>query len=518
MFHIHGLVGAALATMASGGSLVCTAGMQAGSFFGWLEMFRPSWYTAVPTMHQAVLAQARLIGRTPSKSSLRLIRSSSSPLPMHVMTGLEAQFAGTPVVEAYGMTEAAHQIACNPLPPGVRKPGSVGVATGTEIAILSPKGILAEPGEVGEVGLRGPNVTSGYLDNAEANKSAFIDGWFRTGDLGVLDDDGYLFLRGRIKEIIDRGGMKISPLEIEKVLLEHPAVAEAIAFPIPHPSLGEQVGAAVVFRPGASADERSVAGFAALRLADFKQPTRIAILDEIPKGPTGKPQRVGMAARIGWEPDGAAAGPADDFTPPLTPMHQAIARIWQSILRIERIGLHDDFFHIGGDSLSAEILAIELGRLDGSEFWLADILSAPTVEQQCALVEQRSGSRKRLRVVPIQPGRSRPPFFCVEAYPLFRALALRLGPEQPFLALNFPDVRQLSTPCTVEAIAAFYVESIRSVQPQGPYFLGGWSQAGIIAYEVACQLFAAGQQYLSGRYRGLSTADHAGAADILSRG
>jgi acyl-CoA synthetase (AMP-forming)/AMP-acid ligase II/thioesterase domain-containing protein len=494
MFHIHGLVGATLATMASGGSLVCTAGMRAPLFFEWLETFLPTWYTAVPSVHQAVLAQARQIGCSPAKTSLRLIRSSSSSLPPHVMADLEAQFAGTPVIEAYGMTEATHQIACNPLPPRMRKPGSVGFATGTSIAILAADGTLAGPGEVGEVAIAGPNVTAGHLNNPEANETAFVDGWLRTGDLGVWDGDGYLFLRGRIKEIINRGGSKIAPREIEEILLDHLAIAEAVAFPLPHPSLGEEVGAAVVLAPGAEADEESISAFAASRLASFKQPRRIFIVDEIPKGQTGKPQRIGMAERLGLEPSKPEPELVADFTLPRTTVERTIARIWQSILGLERIGLQDDFFRIGGDSLTAEILAFELERMSGNRYGLADIMRAPTVGEQRALVERPSARQERARFTTFHPAGSRPPFFCDGAGPLFSALASRLGTDQPFIALHFPDVRELPNPCRLEDIAAFHVETIRSVQPEGPYFIGGFCSSGVVAYEVARQLSAAGQR------------------------
>jgi oxalate---CoA ligase len=298
LFHIHGLIAAVLATLAAGASVSCTPGFNALKFFAWLEEVHPTWYTAVPTMHQTILSRAARNQSILEKSRLRLVRSSSASLPSSVMLELEQTFR-CPVIEAYGMTEAAHQMACNPLPPRARKPGSVGVPAGPEIAIMGADGALLPAGAVGEVVIRGSNVTGGYLRSANANARAFIDGWFRTGDQGQFDTDGYLHLTGRIKEIINRGGEKVSPLEVDDVLRQHPAVEQVVTFAMPHDKLGEDVGAAVVLRAGTNLGERELQEFAAARLAPFKLPRRIVFVTEIPKGPTGKVQRIGLADRLG---------------------------------------------------------------------------------------------------------------------------------------------------------------------------------------------------------------------------
>ncbi len=298
LFHIHGLIAAVLSSLAAGGSVVCTPGFNALRFFSWMEAVRPTWYTAVPTMHQAILARAGRNEAVIAAGRLRFIRSSSSSLPPQVMAELEETF-GAPVLESYGMTEAAHQMASNPLPPATRKPGSVGPGAGPEIAIMDDAGTLLPQGSIGEVVIRGPNVTAGYLDNPEANAGAFTDGWFRTGDQGALDDEGYLTITGRLKEIINRGGEKISPREVDEVLMDHPAVAQAVTFAMPHDKLGEEVAAAVVLRDGASGDEKDIRLFASERLADFKVPRRVLVLEEIPKGATGKLQRIGLAEKLG---------------------------------------------------------------------------------------------------------------------------------------------------------------------------------------------------------------------------
>jgi acyl-CoA synthetase (AMP-forming)/AMP-acid ligase II len=298
LFHIHGLMAAVLATLAAGASVVCTPGFNALRFFGWLDELQPSWYTAVPTMHQAILARAARNPEIVARARLRLIRSSSASLPPQVMADLERLFR-CPVIESYGMTEASHQMASNPLPPAARKPGTVGIAAGPEVAIMGTGGQLLPPGAVGEVVIRGPGVTQGYQNNQGANATAFTNGWFHTGDQGTLDRDGYLTITGRLKEIINRGGEKVAPLEVDNVLSAHPAVAQALTFAMPHTRLGEEVAAAIVLKEGASASEAEIRAFAAERLADFKVPRKLVFVDEIPKGATGKLQRIGLAERLG---------------------------------------------------------------------------------------------------------------------------------------------------------------------------------------------------------------------------
>jgi len=299
LFHIHGLMAAVLATLGCGASVVCSPGFDALRFFSWLEVAKPTWYTAVPTMHQAILARAKRNQEIIAATKLRFIRSSSSSLPPQVLHELENTF-GVPVIEAYAMTEASHQMTCNQLPPGTRKPGTVGCAAGPEVAIMDESSAELLPrGEVGEIVIRGENVTRGYENNPAANVENFVNGWFRTGDQGVMDEDGYVTITGRLKEIINRGGEKISPREVDDVLMDHPAVQQVVTFAMPHKSLGEDVAAAIVLREGATLDESTIRSFAAERLATFKVPRKILFLDEIPKGATGKLQRIGLAQKLG---------------------------------------------------------------------------------------------------------------------------------------------------------------------------------------------------------------------------
>ncbi len=302
LFHVHGLVAGLLATMGAGATVCCPPGFQAIGFFSWLASSQATWYTAVPAMHQAILARAPRNRDALASHKLRFIRSASSILFPQVLEALEATF-GVPVLNAYGMTEAAHQIASTRLPAaGLEGPASrtsVGYSSGPTVAVLRPGNEMAACGERGEVVLRGEQIIGGYLSPPAANSTAYWNGWFRTGDEGYLDADGALTLTGRLKEIINCGGEKISPLEVEEALLLEPPVSQAVAFAVPHPMLGEEVAAAVVLKEGLeSVGERALIDALAKRLAHYKVPRSIRFVDEIPKGATGKIQRIGMAERL----------------------------------------------------------------------------------------------------------------------------------------------------------------------------------------------------------------------------
>ena len=287
LFHVHGIVASLLAALLAGGTVVVPSRFSANGFWPMAQKYGVSWFTAVPSMHQALMA--RSANQAPAiPDSLRFIRSCSSPLTADVMLSMEDRF-GVPVLEAYGMTEAAHQMTSNPLPPGNRRPGSVGPGTGVDVAIMDETGRLLSEGDRGEVVIRGRNVIDGYEDNPQANADSFTDGWFRTGDEGTLDGRGYLTLTGRLKELINRSGEKISPWELDQVLMAHPAVAEAVCFAAPHPMHGEEPAAAVVL--SAEASERDLIRHCRDRVAAFKAPRKIHILDQIPKTATGKVQR-----------------------------------------------------------------------------------------------------------------------------------------------------------------------------------------------------------------------------------
>jgi acyl-CoA synthetase (AMP-forming)/AMP-acid ligase II/acyl carrier protein len=387
LFHIHGLIGATLASIAAGAGIVCTPGFYALDFFQWMEEFRPTWYTAVPTMHQAILSRAASHTKIIRKNPLRFIRSSSSALSTQTLMQLETAF-GAPVIEAYGMTEASHQMATSPLPPATRKPGSVGVAAGIEIAIMDEAGNLVPSVGTGEIVIRGASVMSGYENNQSANESAFTDGWFRTGDQGILDSDNYLFITGRLKEIINRGGEKISPREVDEVLLEHPAVAQAVTFAVPHPELGEEVAAAIVLRENALVTEAELRSHAAQRLVYFKVPRQVLLLDEIPKGATGKLQRIGLAEKLGVT--ALARTPVErqaDYVSPRTQLEVILAKLWSEILEVPRVGVKDHFFYLGGDSMLATRLISKLREAVQVELPLASVFETPTLGDMASELE-----------------------------------------------------------------------------------------------------------------------------------
>jgi acyl-CoA synthetase (AMP-forming)/AMP-acid ligase II/acyl carrier protein len=389
LFHIHGLVAAVLASLYVGAAIVATPGFVATEFFHWLDRFQPTWYTAVPTIHQTVLDRASEADEVIARTPLRFVRSSSASLAPRVMARLQDTF-GVPVVEAYGMTEAAHQIACNPLPPGTRKPGTVGPPAGPEVAILTDGGVASNPGVEGEVVVRGPNVTSGYLASEEVNVAAFVDGWFRTGDLGSLDEDGYLRLTGRSKEMINRGGETIAPREIDDLLLDHPGVRQALAFAVPDRRLGEQVAAVVVPESGADLDELSLRRWMEERLSTAKVPRRILFMDSIPRGPTGKLQRIGLAERLGLsdlddldDPE----SPTPTATRPLTPIEEFLASLWAEVLDLPEVGTDDRFLDLGGDSMLATRLLARVREALDLEVSMVEFFDRPTVAAQASLIE-----------------------------------------------------------------------------------------------------------------------------------
>ena len=419
LFHIHGLMGALLSSMSAGASVVCSPGFDAERFFEWLDRYEPTWYTAVPTMHQAVLTRVAHHRDVVARRQLRLIRSSSASLPPTVMAELEAAFR-TQVIESYGMTEASHQMASNPLAPKPRKPGSVGLAAGPEVAIMDTAGNLLPKGSSGEIVIRGPNVTGGYEANPAANASAFTQGWFRTGDQGAFDEDGYLFLTGRLKEMINRGGEKIAPREIDDVLLQHPNVAQALSFAMPHPTLGEDVGAVVVVR-GDGITPAEIREFAAERLAAFKVPAQVLIVDEIPKGPTGKPQRIGLAEKLA---DKLAAARNQDSTQARNATELQLVEIWRELLRTDQFGVRDNFFLIGGDSLATATLLTAIEARFGAAIPIDAFLQSPTIETLSGLIDNRADAGKGATAVPPAGKSTEDRFFSGMRNRLFQILAL----------------------------------------------------------------------------------------------
>ncbi|SHK59228.1 Acyl-CoA synthetase (AMP-forming)/AMP-acid ligase II [Bradyrhizobium lablabi] len=457
LFHGHGFNATVLTSLAAGASVVCTPGCDVNSFFAWLAFFQPTWYSAVPTMHQAILAHARRNRLRVTDGELRFVRSSSAPLPPRVFTELEWTF-GTPVIEFYGMTETASSpIACNPLPPWQRKAGSVGIKVGLDVAIMDEGGALVSRGQRGQVVVRGASVMSGYDGNEMATHAAFSGDWFKTGDLGFFDDDGYLFLVGRIGELINRGGEKVAPKEVDEVLLEHPAVEEAVTFSVPHSTLGEDVASAIVLRPDAVATAKDIRQFAIGRMADFKVPRQILIVREIPKGPTGKVQRIGLAAKLGVATSGALPRA---FVAPRTVLEKVLAKHWAEILQVEQIGIHDDFFGSGGDSLLATDVLAHVYNITRVELDVARFVEGPTIAEVAHHLErlvhagQASQPSSAIVRVPRENGTAAASIAQERLWKLQHAL-----PDIPFFNILYP--LRLISPCDVAVLERSINEIVR---------------------------------------------------------
>jgi len=487
LFHIHGLAAALLASLEVQASVICTDGIYAQHFFDWLRDTSPTWYTAVPTMHQGILSRARELGEAARNAKLRFIRSSSAALPPIVLSGLEESF-GSPVLEAYGMTEASHQMTSNPLPPRQHKPGFVGLAAGPEVAIMNAEGNFLPAGDVGEVVIRGPNVTAGYINNEDANRTAFINGWFRTGDQGRFDEEGYLCLTGRLKELINRGGEKISPREIDEALLAHPDVKQALAFAIPHAQLGEEVGAAIELHPNSSATAASLRSFASQRLAHFKVPRIIHIVDAIPKGPTGKLQRIGLSAKLGITP--LDDKKLNNFEAPLPGVETTIAALWKQLLPDARCGRHDRFEALGGDSLLAVRMITELAESLGQDIpYEAFVAEATIAALAKALATQPGRASTLFQTLKSSPGA--PTLFC---FPGHDGTLLGLTRMAKFIdasiAIEALDLDKLNPGETLQTHAEICAAEILRLLPQGPYQLAGVCFGGCLAFEVAQRIAA----------------------------
>lgn len=380
LFHIHGLIGVLVSSLTAGGSVICPPGFEGDRFWDWLEAFSPTWYSAVPTIHQSILDRIPSTFDNTKLQSLRFIRSSSAALPPQVMEALETRL-NVPVIEAYGMTEAAHQMASNPLPPARRQPGSVGKAAGPEVAIMDELGNLVPQGTIGEVVIRGNNVISGYENNSEANAKAFTNGWFRTGDRGYFDANCYLYLQGRLKEIINRGGEKIAPQEVDNVLMELSGVRQAVTFAVPHPTLGEDVASAVVLKSAARISPVEIRRFLFDRIADFKVPSQVIIVEEIPKGATGKLQRIGLFEKLKDRLQ-------TDLILPRTELEEKISNIFTEVLKLENIGICDNFFALGGDSLTGTQVASRMNAQFRINLVNVEIFRKPTIAELAEAIEQ----------------------------------------------------------------------------------------------------------------------------------
>jgi acyl-CoA synthetase (AMP-forming)/AMP-acid ligase II/thioesterase domain-containing protein len=501
---LHHIAGVALA-VASISADSCTRiapGLAAPALFDVIDDFRPTLLWATPALLAELLTVGRRIGFNKDRVPLRAIRCGAAAMDPEL--GREAEeFFGAPVIETYGMTEAASQITCSPLPPAARKPGSAGLPAGPEVRIRHAAGEIAVAGQEGEIEVRGPSVCSGYED-AEANVGSLRDGWLSTGDLGYLDVDGFLFVTGRCKEQIKRAGETISPVEIERVLLRHPAVREAAVFGIPDRKLGESVGAAVVFAPGTSCDAAQLRAFAAENLSDVKVPLRVVVVDEIPRTASGKIQRASMAERLGLAHQAAPARPG--FIEPRDAVERELTAIWQEVLKIDRLGVNDDFYALGGGSLAVMRMLAAVQERYGAGNRLAErveFFARPTIAHQAASL--RAALEQRPAEAPIAEGVQRLSngqgllsLFCVPGaradVSYFAAMARYAAPHRSIYGIwNFSCFAR-GAGASVEDLAAELITRVRTVQPMGPYLLGGHCYGGILAYEMSQQLRSAGEK------------------------
>lgn len=495
--YAHGLYSGVITPLAGGGSAIVPHQFDEATFLSCLRELSPTWYTAGATHHRAILGWLRRAAADMPAHSLRFARSGAASLPRATREELEA-LLGVPVVEAYGSSETGI-ITANP-PHGHRKPGSVGVSTEMDFEVRDEHGAVVPPGVPGEVLVRGPEVFSGYEGDEELNRRSFSDGWFRSGDRAVLDEDGYLTLAGRIDELINRGGEKVSPVEVERVLLERDGVAEAVVFAVPHPSLGAEVAAAVRLRPGSAAGEAELRRSLAQHLAPFKVPRRIVVVSELPTGPTGKPVRAELAERLGLTgntedpPEHERAGPLEEI----------LAGFWGEALERGDVRPDDDFFQLGGDSLSAVELLAALEEELHVSLGLDDLIEAPTPRRLARNMARGSyldahRPEAGRDVIGVNTTGAKPPLFAVGGRPGYALRTLLVGrdvdPDRPVLGLQPPGMDWKGTGVrTLPQIAAHYLELVRAAQPAGPYRLLGISFGGLVVFEMALQLEDAGEE------------------------
>ena len=521
-FHVGGLVDLLLVPLASGGAVICAGGFNAELFYELVASKKPTWFQGVPTTLNDLAVYAKRYYVNLRAGPLRFIRSVASSLSPMLMQEIEDLF-GVPVLQTFGMTEAGPLITTNQMGQGKRKPGSVGQSCGPDIRIVSPEGRDLPPGKTGEIVIRGANVISGYEDAPEANAHSFRDGWFHTGDTGYLDDESFLYLTGRIKEMINRGGEKITPQEIDDILLMHPAISQAASFSVKHRTLGEDVGAAVVLRTPGSINDSDIRAFVADHLATFKVPQKVIILDKMPRDPIGKINRLSLAllAEAQSVKKSSEAGNASE---------QRVAAIWSEELELAEVDLDSNFFAVGGDSLSALRILLSIEESFGRQLPPNVFSTHGTVRKMTGLMMEEAtafsagvsalspnqegrpseAQIRRMAVVmgagqiPViessptikianPDGKKKPLVFCFNSPDREMAgLVPFLDPEQPLLGL-FSGSRQLpNTDDMIQKIAAHYTDKILEIYPGGDFSLGGTCRGARITHQILRNLLQRG--------------------------
>jgi acyl-CoA synthetase (AMP-forming)/AMP-acid ligase II/acyl carrier protein len=498
VFYSHGLKVTVFTPLLTGGTVAFPTDASKFDYEEWFGFLKPTWYSAGPTLHRLIFDKTQFRANLATRHSLRFVLSGGAPLPRNVLEGLQNTL-GVPVVEHYGSSECA-QISANLPSPGRSKPGTCGVPTPNTIAIVGDDGRPLPSSKLGEILVGGPTVISGYLDAPELNRECFLDGWFRSGDIGSIDADGFLTLHGRKNDVINRGGEKISPAEIDEALMRHPAIMEAAAFSVPHPRLGEDVVAAVVLRPGLMTTPVALRKYLQELVAPFKVPRRIVIRDQLPKGATGKVLRRRLTES--WQEKAAAEG----LVPELLVENKSVdgklinqmTELWERLLRIEPVSLDDDFFEKGGDSLLVMEMLAELEACTGLTIPSSILFEATTIRQLAQKLSDRGSLEPKYLIEMNSSGGQLPLIFFHGEFNTFGryaiSLAKLLGSDQPLFVVAPHGTGDEPIPSSIEAMAADRLPLIMKAQPEGPYRLGGKCLGGIVAFEVARMLVAAGKK------------------------
>ena len=485
--NFHCLKIAVFTPLLTGGSVAFPTDVTNFDYLEWFGAMRPTWYSTDPTQHRLVFEQTKIRTDIQATHSLRFVLSEGGQLRREVREGLQ-EALGVPVLEHYGSSEAA-LIAANLPPPGPNKPGTMGVPWPETLIIADEEGKRLPPETVGEVLVRGPTVIAGYIDAPETNRASFIDGWLRTGDIASLDEDGFLTL---CEDLINLGDEKVSPTEIDEALIAHAAVADAMAFSVPHSRLGEDVAVAVVLRPGTSVSPHDLRAYLSKRLSPFKVPRRVFVVDQLPTGATGRVLRQHLSETLGTATFSVV--PSLSVTNNLSAQ---LLQIWEKLLEMPPITVDDDFFENGLDSLLAQQMLIEIERVTGRSIPNSILFEASTVRK----LSQRLSEDLQLQsspLIPIHPNGRRTPFIFFHGDPLgghyTRKLANLLGSEQPLFVVSPHGFDKRPMPASIEAMAVDRLPSILKAQPRGPYKLGGYCAGGMVAFETARLLVEAGEK------------------------
>jgi 4-hydroxybenzoyl-CoA reductase gamma subunit len=491
VYYSHGLKVTVFTPLLTGGTVAFPADPSQFDYSEWFGTLRPTWYSAGPTLHRLIFDKTESIADAKTKHSLRFVLSGGAPLPRNILEGLQCAL-DVPVVEHYGSSEAA-QIAANLPSPGRSKVGTCGIPWPGTVMIVDEDGRRLPAGEQGEILIGGPTLISGYLDAPELNRACFVDGWFKTGDIGSLDNDGFLILHGRLKDLINRGGEKVSPPEIDATLMRHPAVAEAAAFAVPHERLGEDVAAAVVLKPGVAASPLELRAYLSDRLAAFKVPRRIVIVDQLPKGLTGKVLRRRLSESFGTTMGPAAAATRSNDVD----LSSQLIGVWERLLKTTSITIDDDFFDKGADSLLAAELLIEVERLIGRKVPSSLLFEATTIRQLMQTLSEEENIQAKALFQMSSNGKQRPFIYFHGdggGGRYVMKLASLLGSDLSMFVVAPHGLDNTPVPSSIEAMAADRLPLIMEAQPKGPYRLGGYCIGGLVAFEVARLLIAAGEK------------------------